>query len=146
MKEFFLDKFEFDYYSNKNWIEKLEEQEDLLPEFSLQSMAHIINTHHIWVRRLLEKPIESALWDPLPLRFLERLNQTNFTETIDFLEKYELTEKVNYTSSEGVKLSKQVSDVLYHVLNHSNYHRAQIVMDLKQHQLEYPTFNFIAYR
>lgn len=146
MKEFFLDKFEFDHYSNKNWIAKLEEQEDLLPEFSLQSMAHIINTHHTWIRRLLNKPVESDLWDPLPLRFFERLDQTNFTETIDFLEKYELTEKVNYTSSEGVKLSKQVSDVLYHVLNHSNYHRAQIVMTLKQHQLEYPTFNFIAYR
>lgn len=146
MKEFFTDKFEFDYHSNKNWIAKLEEQEDLISEFSLQTMAHIINTHHIWICRLFNKPAESALWDRIPLHYFERLNQANFDETLHFLEKYELNEKVNYTSSEGVKLSKQLIDVLYHILNHANYHRAQIVMDLKQHQLQHPSLNFITYR
>jgi uncharacterized damage-inducible protein DinB len=146
MKEFFLDKFEYDYFATKSWIRCIEEQEDKVSPFVLKSISHIINAHHIWVCRLLNKKPESEVWDILPVPYLGRLHEHNYQETINFLEKYELNEKVNYHSAEGVKMTKNISDVLYHVLNHNNYHRAQIVMDLKQHELKYPSYNFITYR
>lgn len=146
MKEFFLDKFEYDYFATKNWIKCIEEQEDKVSPFVLKSISHIINAHHIWICRLLNKKAESELWDLLPISYMDRLHEHNYQETIDFLEKYELNEKVNYHSAEGVKMTKNISDVLYHVLNHNNYHRAQIVMDLKQHELKHPSYNFITYR
>lgn len=146
MKDFFLDKFEYDFYATKNWIECIESQEDQASPFVLRSISHIINVHHIWNRRLLQQKSESALWDVLPVSYLLKLHQENYRETVNYLEKYELEEKVKYHSSEGVQLVKSSIDILYHVLNHSNYHRAQIVMDLKQNNLKAPVFNFISYR
>lgn len=146
MKDFFLDKFEYDFLATNNWIENIESQEDQVSPFSIKSISHIINVHHIWNRRLLQEDSESELWDILPISYLLKLHQENYRETVKFLEKYELEEKVKYHSSEGVQLVKSSIDILYHVLNHSNYHRAQIVMDLKQNNLKAPIFNFISYR
>lgn len=146
MKDFFLDKFEYDFYATNNWIDSIIAQEDLVSPFVVRSISHIINVHHIWNCRLLNKDSESELWDVLPMDYLHRLHRQNYLETIEFLEKYELNEKINYHSSEGVQLTKLIVDVLYHMLNHANYHRAQIVLDLKQNNLEHPSFNFISYR
>ena len=44
------------------------------------------------------------------------------------------------------ELEKKDLDILFHVLNHSVYHRAQIVLDLKQQDLKYPSFQFITFR
>ena len=146
MKDFFLDKFEYDFFATKNWIVCLEEQEDLLSPFVKKSISHIINAHHIWNCRLVNNIPQSEFWDELSIHFLQRLHQQNYSEIIDFIEKFEINEKINYHSSEGIKFTKHMSDVLYHILNHSNYHRAQIVMDLKNNGLKSPSFNFISYR
>lgn len=146
MKDFFLDKFEYDFFATKNWISSIEAQENQVSPFVLRSISHIINVHHIWNRRLLQQKSESELWDVLPVSYLLKLHQENYRETVNFLEKFELEEKIKYHSSEGVQLVKSSIDILYHVLNHSNYHRAQIVMDLKQNNLKAPIFNFISYR
>jgi len=146
MKEFFLDKFEYDFYATKNWIDCIEKQEDLVSEFVLKSMSHIINVHHIWNARLFNKLPESELWDKLPMSYWLKLHQSNYLETVEFLEKYEMEEKVKYHSSEGVQMIRSCSDILYHILNHSNYHRAQVVLDLKINNLKTPVFNFITYR
>jgi uncharacterized damage-inducible protein DinB len=146
MKEFFLDKFEYDFFATKNWIHSIEEHEDFISAFVVRSISHIINVHHSWNCRLIGNLPESESWDKLPVRYLLKLHEQNYSETIDFIEKYELDNKINYHSSEGVEYTKSIVDILYHILNHSNYHRAQIVMDLKQHNLSAPAFNFITYR
>lgn len=146
MKEFLLNKFEFDFHATKLLIEAIEKQEDLVSPFVLKSISHIINAHHIWNSRLLSKKPESGVWDVLPIHFLLQLHRQNYRETVDYLEKFELGEKVNYHSSEGIRFNKMDLDILYHVLSHSNYHRAQIIMDLKQNGLEYPSMNFISYK
>ena len=108
-------------------------------------MSHIINVHHIWISRLTETPAESHSWDRFPIDFWEQLMQDNLRKTIDYLEHVELTEKVNYHSEEGVELSKSAIDILYHILNHSNYHRAQIAVELRTLGITPPAFNFITY-
>ncbi|MFM7726241.1 MAG: DinB family protein [Flavobacteriales bacterium] len=146
MKEFFLDKLEYDYQANRTWIEYIEEQEDNIPDFILKSISHIINVHHIWNARLFGKAAESDSWDVLPVRYLHQLNLQNYRETTDYLEKIELGARVNYHSSEGIRFEKEDANILYHMLTHSNYHRAQIVMDLKQQGLKHPSLNFISFR
>lgn len=146
MKEFLLDKFEFDFHSTRLLIEAIENQEDQVSNFVKKSISHIVNVHHIWNARLFGKKPESDQWDILPIHFLLPLHRQNYRETIDYLEKIELGEKVNYHSSEGIRFNKIDLDILYHLLSHSNYHRAQIIIDLKQNNLNYPSMNFIAYK
>ncbi len=146
MKDFFLDKFEYDLFALRNCIRLIEEQEEQISEYIKSSVSHIINVHHIWINRLKGKTPESNSWDILPVEYLSKLADSNFMETVNYLENHELNKKINYHSSEGVKLNKLDIDILYHILNHSNYHRAQIVMDLKQKGLRHPNFNFISYK
>lgn len=146
IKEFFLDKIEYDLACNLTWIKSLEDNENKLDSYVLKSMSHVINVHHIWNSRLLNKSPESDLWDLLPLSYLRKFAEQNTIESKDYLEKYELGEKVNYHSSEGVKYSRSDIDILYHILNHSNYHRGQIALRLKELEIKPPSLNFIVYR
>lgn len=146
MKEFFIGKFEYDFHATKSLIEFIEKQEDLVSDYVKKSISHIINVHHIWNSRLNFKKAESGEWDVLPIHFLQKLHAQNYRETIDYLEKVELGEKVNYQSSEGVRYKKSDMDILYHILSHGVYHRAQIVLDLKQHNLLYPSSSFITFK
>ena len=145
MKEFFIDKFEYDFRSNQKWVEVLAKNEDDLSDFIRKSMSHIINVHHIWISRILEEKPESHSWDLLPVRFWDQLLCDNLRKTTEYLENFEFSEKINYHSEEGVQLSKTAIDILYHILNHNNYHRAQIAMELRNLGISPPSFNFIAY-
>lgn len=146
IKEFFADKFEYDLQSNLAWIKVMEEHEDELNDFIQKSLSHILNVHHIWNSRLLEQIPESASWDKLPLLYADKFALENYRTSISFLEQTDLDEKINYHDEEGVPLSRQAIDVLYHILNHSNYHRAQISRELRDLGITPPSFNFIAYR
>jgi uncharacterized damage-inducible protein DinB len=107
------------------------EHEDELSPFILKSFSHIINVHHIWITRIEGEKAESHTWDHLPIDYWEKLSQENYLKTNDYLEKIELNNKVNYMSEEGVKIKKTDIDILYHLLNHSTYHRAQIAKELR---------------
>lgn len=146
IKEFFLDKFAYDFHSNQRWIKTLTQHEEQLNPFILKSFSHIINVHHIWIHRLLEQEVESFTWDVLPIDFWEKLARENHLKTEEFLEKSEWEGKINYTSEEGVPFEKNTVDILYHILNHSNYHRAQINRELRLLEIEPPIFNFITFK
>ena len=146
MKSFFQDKFEYDFICNRKWSEVLIENENLINDFIIRSMSHIINVHHIWISRVDETEPESHSWDKLPMDYWISLSQENYNRTIEFLEHLELTQKVDYHSEEGVELSKEVVDILYHILNHNNYHRAQISLEMRKLGIQPPSFNFITFR
>ena len=146
MKDFFLDKFEYDFFATKNWIKSIEDQEELISPFVETSISHIINVHHIWNTRLMNKISESEDWDLLPLSYFERFLFENYNQTIQFLEQHSLSEKVNYHDSEGVPMEKETMDILYHLLNHSNYHRAQMAIKSKEWGFKIPSSNFIVFR
>lgn len=143
--DFFLDKFEYDFRCNQRWTEVLIQNEDAINAYIQKSFSHILNVHHIWMHRLLDLPSESYTWDLLPIDYWEKLARENHLKTIDFLEKQELTHKVNYTSEEGIAYEKDTIDILYHILNHSNYHRAQISREMGILELQPPAFNFISF-
>jgi uncharacterized damage-inducible protein DinB len=146
IKEFFQDKFDYDLQANLNWILTLEQHESSLDEFLLRSFSHLLNVHHIWNNRLMQSTPESNTWDLLPIEYFTRIAKLNHNETIDYLEKIELGEKIHYHSSEGIKIEKDDIDILYHILNHSNYHRAQIALQLRELNIIPPSLNFIVYR
>ncbi len=124
----------------------MENKEDSVSDYAIKSFSHLINVHHVWIHRLLNLPSESHSWDILPLEYWGKLAHENHSKTIDYLEKQELNEKINYTSEEGIQLEKETLDILYHILNHSNYHRAQIAVDLRKSGIRPPDFNFISFK
>ncbi|MFZ9029007.1 MAG: DinB family protein [Crocinitomicaceae bacterium] len=145
MKDFFIDKYEYDLQTNKRWINKVIQQEEGINDFIIKSLSHILNVHHIWNSRLLGTQPESGLWDKLPLDYATKFAVENRNVTISYLETWDHEAKVDFHDSEGTLLSKDTVDILYHILNHSNYHRAQVARELRTLGLEVPSFNFITF-
>lgn len=142
-QQFFSGKFEFDLHANLAWVKIFEAHEEALSPYLLRSMSHIINVHHLWNSRLLGTVAESEEWDLLPVDFMKRMHEENCRHTIHFLEYDSLSEKINYHDSEGVPMEKQTMDILYHLLTHSNYHRAQIAREARDLGLPVAATNFI---
>ena len=149
-QSFFKEKFEIDLQSNLAWVKFLEENEDALDFDQNQILkkwfSHIINVHHIWNARLEQKKSESEDWDLLPNFYFERLLFENFNQTMQIIEQQDLDQKVNYHDSEGVPMEKETLDVLFHMLNHSNYHRAQMALKGKEWGFKIPSFQFVVFR
>ena len=143
--DFFLDKFEYDFQSNKRWCKLLEENEEKLNEYILKSFSHLINVHHIWVSRLRGESPESFIDDKLPVDYWLKLCHENLLKTTDYLNNLDSNEKVSYHDEQGVMVSKDSIDILYHILNHSNYHRAQVSRELRLLGITPPSFNFISF-
>lgn len=146
LRQFFLDKFEFDYQVNRTWSAHLQLYEDDSNQFINKQMSHIVNVHHIWVSRLESARPESNEWDVLPMAFWDRLLEENYRRTELYLRHFDEASKTNYHDSEGVPMQKSDSDILYHILNHSQYHRAQIARELRLLELPVPSMHFIQYR
>jgi uncharacterized damage-inducible protein DinB len=138
MKDFLLRKFEIEYNTLQALIRCIEAQEDLVPEYAIKGVCHIINVHHIWNCRLQHIRPESNEWDIFPLQYLEKLNTQNFQETFDCLEKKELDSIIEQQSEQPETVEISAVDILFHLLQHSSYHRGQIVLNLKSNGLNYP--------
>ena len=50
------------------------------------------------------------------------------------------------TNSKGETFSNKIKDILFHIINHSTYHRAQIATDLKQNGIEPINTDYIFYK
>ena len=57
-----------------------------------------------------------------------------------------ITKKIIYKNSKGIEFSNTVQDVIFHVINHSTYHRAQIASDLKANGIEPINTDYIFYK
>lgn len=146
LRSFFLNKFELDYQANRSISVHLQLHEDGINPFINKQMSHVINMHHIWQCRLNGQPPESGEWDLLPSMYWDRLLEENHRNSQNYLLHFHEEAKVNFHDSEGIPIEKSDIDILYHILSHSQYHRAQIARELRLLELPVPSASFIKYR
>ena len=137
--------FAFDNQSNERFIQAHYEQNHDKLERVRALMCHIMNVHHIWISRVLDRPVESEDWDDLPFHAWSDLNEDNHRLTLFALEQLDVQARVSYVTSEGESMNKSVGEILSHILWHSNYHRAQINLLLRQADLEPLECNLISH-
>jgi uncharacterized damage-inducible protein DinB len=143
MKDFFVGRFEHDYYLTKTCIDFFELNEDCVTPFVKKSICHLLNIHHIWNCRLQHVVPESEPWDQFPVHDLEKLHRNNFLTTIDILETIDSSDKQHTDAIIPRGMDKETQEILFHMLQHANYHRAQIILELRLKQLPFPIFNLI---
>lgn len=146
MKDFFLDKFEYNFSINQKIIQKLIENKDKLNDRILTLITHTLNAHHIWNARLLNKPIIHKTWDVYDYEIMLQLDLDNYKDSLFALENFDTNEKVDYVTMLNEPFSNTRQDILYHILNHSNYHRAQINTELKNLGLQAIVSDYIFYK
>ena len=146
MKSFFKELFEYTYNFNEKVIDSLLNGAGAVPEKSLQLINHTLNAQEIWNGRIEERPATTGVWDIRPTDTLKNINLVNYQTSLKIVEKYDLHKKISYKNSKGEAFENSVRDILFHVINHSTYHRGQIATDCKLHGMTPLVTDYIFYK
>ena len=145
-REIFLKQLEYEMWANDMVIKAVSEADS--PEDRVyEILSHLVISPNNWIRKILkEAPIYKS-WDKLTLADSRSLSQENLLKWKDFI--------VNKTDNEleqyiffpfmGVSSKISIEDLLIHLVNHSSYHRGQIIMKLKGKLAPLPLSTYIAY-
>lgn len=145
MKEEFSELFEYNNHTNQKLISLLSTEMYKVSEKTLQLLNHLINAHQIWNARIINEK-EFDVWQINDIKDLINIDNGNHLRTLKIIEISDLGNLIDYTNSKGVKFSSKVKDVLFHVINHSTYHRAQIATELKNCGIEPLNTDYIFYK
>lgn len=146
MKTFFQDIFEYTHHSNEKLINVLLQNPGIYSEKISLLTSHTLNAHHIWNHRIFGVSPALFVWQLLEIKDLQTINLENFEHSIEIIQKKGFSEKIAYTNSSGQNYTNTVQEILFHLINHSTYHRGQIISLLKNNGVEPITTDYIFYK
>ncbi len=146
MKEFFKELFEYNHHTNQRLWTIFNENPNKTSEKSIKLYSHILNAHHIWNSRINAVQATYKVWDIHPIFTCMDIDKTNYENSLLILNKFDLTEIMNYKTTNGLTFNNSIRDTLFHVINHSTYHRGQIASDFRQNGLEPLVSDYIFYK
>lgn len=144
MNERYLKFFEYNFEMNSRFI-KLFESVEIPGEFHLVEMSHLLKANKLWLERIEGKVITADFWSIISNTEMKKLNEELYHLTLDIIKKYNLSEQVNYSNSKGKKFNNSVEDIFFHLINHSNYHRARVAKYLRELDIIPPNSDYIFY-
>lgn len=146
MKTLFKELFEYNHHCNHQLAVIFENNHDKISEKSMKLFSHVLNAHHIWNSRINGNEHAYTVWEVHDTRLLKMINASNYEETLHLLEKTDLAAMLSYTNSKAQTFSNNVRDILFHVINHSTYHRGQMAADFKYSGLEPLNTDYIFFK
>lgn len=102
-----------------------------------KTIYHIYDAEWVWMLRINKQPLGD--WPPsrdfnFPLDKFRETWAAQSTEIIDFVrssDEKKLAVNLDYTNTKGEKFTSRLSDVIMHCMNHSTYHRGQVITMLR---------------
>lgn len=146
MKELFTDLFQYSHHYNQKLLELLLTHPDKVSDKAKRLVSHILNAHHIWIARINKVPADVMVWEVHDLSMLAAMDKVNYEKSLEVLNREIWNQVVDYNNSRGEPFSNTVRDILFHVINHSTYHRAQIATELKLAGIEPLNTDYIFYK
>lgn len=146
MKVFLNELLDYNFYCNKELIATCKSLNPL-PEKSASLFNHLLNAHHIWNCRILGIKPDYEAWHEHDMAKWEDIhyeNQRNTFEIITNADDFEL--RIDYENSEGRLFTNTLQDILFHIINHSTHHRAQMLMDFRANGHEPKALDYIFYK
>ncbi|WP_421942474.1 DinB family protein [Pedobacter sp.] len=108
--------------------------------------SHVLNAQHIWVSRMEGTPIQYEIWQEHAKQDFESISKTNFDRIKATLAKQKLETIITYKDSRGNEYKNKVGEMFMQMLNHSTYHRGQIVSMLKREGFVPPVTDYIYFK
>ena len=106
----------------------------------------MLNAHQIWNHRILGRPVGCTVWENRPAESFAAIDRQNHDETRRILDTADLLSPIAYTNSQGQPFANTAGDILFHVINHSTYHRGQIALLFRQNGMEPLVTDYIFYK
>ena len=146
MKAFFNELFDYNFYCNKKLIEECNGLE-AVPEKTIALFSHILNAHHVWNSRMLPIKREFDVFQIHALDDWMDIHYANQRNTFDIIMNTDrFDRRLDYESSGGMPYHNTVQEMLFHIINHSTHHRAQISMDFRNNGIEPLALDYIFYK
>ncbi|TYR33650.1 damage-inducible protein DinB [Sphingobacterium phlebotomi] len=146
MKEFFEKLFAYSHQCNQRLADVIFDNQDLISEKAVKLYSHILNAHQIWNNRIEPKQKVFEVWQIHPIADFEKIDTMNYRNSISLLENCDLNQIVDYKNSKGDSFASHVGDILFHVINHSTYHRAQIATEFRENGIEPLMTDYILFK
>lgn len=146
MSHFLVGLFEYHHHCNQSLIKLFEDRSNELSEKLLKLMSHVLNAQHIWIKRIQSKQPVCGVWEIHSYRDFRVLDLDNKLQTNNILEEGFYQVNISYANSKGEWFENQVEDILFHIINHSTYHRGQIATELKRIGIEPLPTDYIMYK
>ena len=132
MKTFFKELLEYTFHFNVQVLDLFEGSNDI-PEKTLRLINHTLNAQEIWNSRIQQHLCTTAVWTIRHFEELKEINVANYNTSLYIINAFDFDQTIQYSNSRGDVFTNTVRDMLFHVVNHSTYHRAQIATDCKLH-------------
>jgi len=101
-----------------------------------KTWLHIWDAQAIWLTRLHHEPITS--WPSAnfsgEIKVLNQgiiISSEELISEINAMESFLSEAKIKYKNNAGVDFESSISDVIFHIVNHSTFHRGQIINMLR---------------
>ncbi len=146
MNQFFKELFEYNHHSNQQLCALLQQHSEQTGEQAEKLFSHILNAHQIWNNRVLQRENAFTPWQIHPGNTLADTDRKNYEHSIQVLDTMNLDSSITYTNTSGQTFTNTVRDILFHIINHSTYHRAQIATAVKQNGLQPLATDYIFYK
>lgn len=146
MKELLKNQMEFEYWANSELLVKLKEA-DPLNDRALLLYSHIMSVNSIWLQRIKGEPVITILFQERTLAECEALLQTNFENWNNFIseakeEVFQENIQFHFPIDNTIR-TMVVADSVFHITNHSSYHRGQIVILIKGSVAALPNLGYV---
>jgi uncharacterized damage-inducible protein DinB len=146
MKAFFKELLEYSYRMNERIIDTCLRDPDKTSEKSIKLINHVLNAQQIWNNRISKNEESVGVWSMRDLSALKKMNASNYERSCAIVDNKDLQELISYTNTKGDTFKNSVKDILFHAINHSTYHRAQIATEFKGAGVEPPVTDYIFYK
>lgn len=143
---FFKELFQYHYLFNKKFFQVFDQYKDKNLQDGIKLMCHILNAHHIWNHRILHTIPQRGVWDVYEPAVFTAINNDNHEQTLSILSNQPFNSLLTYTNSKGQAFSNTVQDILFHVINHTTYHKAQIATLFRSNGIEPLVMDYIVYK
>ncbi|MGV3763181.1 DinB family protein [Parapedobacter sp.] len=146
MRPFFEDLFKYNQHCNQQLAIIYAHESTHLDTKSIALFSHILNAHHIWNHRILGKKGEYGVWDDHAIDTFATIDRLNHEETQRILQTGDLASEIAYRTTAGKPIVNTIKDTLFHVINHSTYHRGQIASLFRQQGIEPLVTDYIRFK
>ncbi len=142
--------FEFEHWSNTMILHSLKALKEN-DQRALLLFSHLLSSHCMWLCRVNKTAFTCALFEERTLEACEKLMDENLQGWQQYLANKtddDLLEKIEFMSAWEINPSKRVmtiEDAITHLINHSSYHRGQIVASIKGKVDELPLSTYIMF-
>jgi uncharacterized damage-inducible protein DinB len=147
MLSHWIKRFQYNYWANKQVLDALDEQ-GVQSEEIIRQLNHLFAVELMWFERIADHESDRNPHNPQhtrACRALMRESQERYATMLHQLDDEQLTTARTYYNTKGEEYHDSLIDLLDHVLNHSEHHRAQIVRHMRSLDYEPPVTDYIFY-